>query len=59
MARAITLPVISTNSDDILIPGVQVELTAEEAELLGAFEETAMSEQDAWESNCDLVSEDG
>jgi type IV secretion system protein VirB1 len=59
MAREITLPVISTNIDDILIPGVQVELTAEEAEALGAFEETALSEQDAWESNCDLVSEDG
>jgi type IV secretion system protein VirB1 len=59
MAREITLPVISTNIDDILIPGVQVELTAEEAEQLGAFEETALSEQDAWESNCDLVSEDG
>jgi len=59
MAREITLPVISTNIDDILIPGVQVELTAEEAEQLGAFEETALSEEDAWESNCDLVSEDG
>jgi type IV secretion system protein VirB1 len=59
MAREITLPVISTHIDDILIPGVQVELTAEEAEQLGAFEETALSEEDAWESNCDLVSEEG
>jgi type IV secretion system protein VirB1 len=59
MTREITLPVISTNIDDILIPGVQVELTAEEAEQLGAFEETALSEEDAWESNCDLVSEEG
>lgn len=59
MAREITLPVISTNIDDILIPGVQVELTAEEAEQLGAFEETALSEEDAWESNCDLAPEDG
>jgi len=59
MTREITLPVISTHIDDILIPGVQVELTAEEAEQLGAFEETALSEEDAWESNCDLVSEEG
>lgn len=49
-------PVISTNEADASAPGVQVEHTAERAEENGAFEETAMSEADAWDSNADIHS---
>jgi type IV secretion system protein VirB1 len=48
-----TIPVVSTTSKDAGTPGVQVEYSAEEAEAFGAFEETALSEADAWESNAD------
>ena len=48
-------PVISNDIRDLLTPGVQVEVDPEEAERLGAFEETALSEEDAWDSNADLV----
>lgn len=51
-----TKPVISTSDDDALTPGVQVEHTAASAERAGAFEETALSEADAWDSNADLHS---
>jgi type IV secretion system protein VirB1 len=37
-----------------MAPGVQIELTPDEAEALGAFEETALSEADAWEANTDV-----
>ena len=36
------------------MPGVVVELDAREAEELGAFEETALTEADAWDANADL-----
>src|SRR5690606_28739596 len=49
MTREKTQPVISRNEADATTPGVQVEQTAEQAERNGAFEETAMSEADAWE----------
>ena len=39
---------------DLLVSGVMVELDAGMAEDLGAFEETALSEADAWEANADL-----
>ena len=39
---------------DLLVPGVVVELDAREAEDLGAFEETALTEAEAWEANADL-----
>lgn len=58
MQRETTKPVISTNEADSLTPGVQVEQTAQQAEDNGAFEETAMSEADAWESNSDLAPAD-
>lgn len=51
-------PVISGNQDDAALPGVQVEYTADEAERNGAFEETAMSEADAWDSNADLAGDE-
>jgi hypothetical protein len=49
-ARAI----ISHTFADLLVPGVVVELDAREAEDLGAFEETALTDAEAWEANADL-----
>lgn len=49
-----TPPILSRNLDDALTPGVVVEVDPQEAEALGAFEETALSEADAWEANADL-----
>ncbi len=46
--------VISSTLDDLLVPGVVVELDAGGAEALGAFEETALTEAEAWEANADL-----
>ena len=54
-----TLPVISESENDLKTPGVQVEYTPAEAERMGAFQETAMSESDAWESNADLAANGG
>lgn len=48
-------PIVSKSLEDGGTPGVQVEHTAEDAESNGAFEELAMSEADAWESNADLA----
>lgn len=50
-------PLISQSYSDILTPGVQVELEPDEAEALGAFEETALSESDAWEANADVLAD--
>lgn len=47
-------PVFSRNINDADISGVQVEVDADEAERIGAFEETALSEEDAWAANADL-----
>lgn len=52
-------PILSRNLDDALTPGVLVEVDPAEAEALGAFEETALSEQDAWEANADLPAVEG
>lgn len=43
--------VVSRSPNDADVPGVQIEYTAEEADRNGAFEETALTERDAWESN--------
>lgn len=51
-------PVISQSEADAATPGVQVEYSAAEAERNGAFEETALSEADAWEANADLQAAD-
>jgi hypothetical protein len=40
--------------DEALIPGNQVEATPEQAEALGAFEEDALSFDDALESSIDM-----
>lgn len=50
-------PLVSQSSEDGSTPGVQVEHTAHDAELNGAFKETAMSEADAWEANADLAAD--
>lgn len=47
-------PIISLNYKDLMTPGVQIELSPDEAKALGAFEETALSETDAWEANSDV-----
>ena len=47
--------VISYDIDDALTPGIMVEVDAELAEQLGAFEETALSEAAAAEANQDLA----
>lgn len=47
-------PVISESLDDLMRPGVVVIVDAAEAEALGAFEETALTEADAWEANADV-----
>ncbi|EAQ2882492.1 lytic transglycosylase [Salmonella enterica] len=48
-------PVVSKSPEDGGTPGVQIEHTAEEAETNGAFQETAMTEAEAWQSNTDLA----
>lgn len=47
-------PIISLDLADFMVPGVVVEVDPEEAESLGAFEETALTEAEAWESNMDV-----
>jgi type IV secretion system protein VirB1 len=47
--------VVSYDIDDALTPGIMVEVDAELAEELGAFEETALSEAAAAEANQDLA----
>ena len=50
---------LSNDFADLMVPGVVVEVDACEAESLGAFEETALSEADAWDANTDLEPEAG
>ena len=47
---------LSDDIADLLVPGVVVEVDAAEAESLGAFEETALTEAEAWDANADLQS---
>ncbi|MEJ2229341.1 MAG: hypothetical protein P8Y67_14215 [Alphaproteobacteria bacterium] len=49
-----TDPVYSENIADADVPGVVVVVDPEDADVLGAFEETALDEEAAWESNIDL-----
>jgi hypothetical protein len=46
-------PIISTDLAEFLTPGVIVEVDPDEAEDLGAFEETALTDASAWEANSD------
>jgi hypothetical protein len=50
---------LSDDLADLMVPGVVVEVDAGEAESLGAFEETALTEVDAWDANADLETEAG
>lgn len=50
---------LSDDMTDFMTPGVVIVVDAEEAESLGAFKETALSEEDAWESNFDGEPTDG
>jgi len=50
--------VLSDDLADFGTPGVVVVLDASEAEQLGAFEETALTEADAWDSNLDLETDE-
>lgn len=43
-------PIYSTDPNDVEVPGVVVEVSREEANALGFFEENALSAEDAWES---------
>lgn len=49
--------VVSRAQQDMATAGVQVEYTATEADTNGAFEETALSEADAWAANADLAAD--
>jgi hypothetical protein len=49
---------LSDDMADLLVPGVVVEVDAAEAESLGAFEETALTEAEAWDANIDLQSDE-
>jgi hypothetical protein len=46
--------VVSRKLGDLTSPGVVVEVDAEQAEQLGAFEEDALTPEDAWPANADL-----
>ena len=47
-------PLVTQNLADLTTPGVVVEVDPDVAEALGAFEETALSEADAWDANADI-----
>ncbi len=51
--------ILSNSFADLLVPGVMIEVDAGEAESLGAFEETALTEADAWDANADVDPEAG
>ena len=48
---------VSFDIGDLMTPGVVVEMTEEEARRFGAFQEAAVSDEEAEEANIDLVSE--
>lgn len=47
-------PTISQDLGDLMRPGIMVEIDKADIERLGLVEETALSEDDAWESNADV-----
>lgn len=57
VVRRAPAPIISTNPADLGTPGVIVEVDAETAASMGAFEETALSEAHAWDANADIAAE--
>jgi|GEM_PF-2079487 len=48
------VPLVSFDLEDLNTPGVVVVVDPDEAASLGAFQETALSLEDAWESNLDM-----
>lgn len=48
-------PLVSQSLQDAETPGVQVQYTAAQAAANGAFQETALSEADAWQSNAEIA----
>lgn len=48
------MPIISRDLGDLMRPGVMVEIDPADIERLGLIEETALSEEDAWESNAEV-----
>lgn len=46
-------PIVVSDYREISTAGVQVELTAEDAEAIGAIEDPALSVDDAWDSTID------
>lgn len=54
-----SIPVFSPAIDDLTTPGVMVEVDPDDAEAMGAFQEDALTEAEAWESNRDAEAGDG
>ncbi len=52
-------PLVSEDLDDLMRPGVVVIVDPAAADRLGAFEESALSEADAWDANADVEAGDG
>lgn len=50
-----TIPMLTSNSEELMTPGVMIDVAPNEADQMGAFIETAVSEDDAWEANSDLI----
>ena len=46
--------ILSESLDDMTVPGVVVVVDAAEAEVMGAFQEDALTEAEAWDANADL-----
>lgn len=52
-------PVFSPAVEDMTTPGVMVDVDPDEAEAMGAFQEDALTEAEAWESNADAETDRG
>ncbi len=53
--KSVALEALDLKELTLMIPGFEVPLTAEEADLLGAFEETAVSYEDAQRAAFDVL----
>ena len=51
----LTRPRISHAYADLLVPGVVVEVNQTDADELGAFEEDALTQAEAWDANADIA----
>ncbi|MCT2388874.1 hypothetical protein [Erwinia pyrifoliae] len=50
-----TIPMLTSNSEELMTPGVMIDVAPDDADQMGAFIETAVSEDEAWEANSDLI----